>query len=307
MSSSSSSAWMPLRCEGGGDATYVYRFDKRPGLYDLCVTDGVQMYSEKLKSHGIEDRCSDLNPAIDEAPANDLVEEISDMLANTSTHIEIVKPDSEVSKSMELTLQGKLFGYDFQWRFQLVRDSPQRFYDNVSKELLGVIGHMFEREKYLTQLLRDKDLEISDYLSTGATLTRKSLKTEPFGRDDLGSKARLDSSSVSVQLLASESFRQTQKVIQCTQSNNGNPTTPTSTRKERKKRIRIKGMKVSDMLKSDDEDNNSEDTDEEPPAKISSSQRPSTMAKDSPTKTQTPNVQIQTQAKKKMAKRLKKL
>ena len=238
------------------NSNWLYSFDGGSHGYRMTLTNLVDAYEERFDSQEVQDRCGDLNPAV-EASTEDLTEEIGGLLTSNTSNIQL---EETKDGATTVTVNGKLFGYDFRWRFDLTRLSSEGFHTCVVSQLVRCVSHLFTQQEYLAQTLQAKDLELADYEYGGATLTRKNAKTERFDRAQLN-KVPVEPASDLTRVVASDKFRSVQSSVA-----HGKRATPvkatsaeerSSRERERRKRIRIKG--AGQLFKDEEEEDDCSD------------------------------------------------
>lgn len=161
-----------------GTKRYVASFVYNEDSYLFHLTDGIDTYEEKLQGTEILDRCSTLNPSIDYATLGDLFRDIHKFLFSKSGRVEIEKDND----FFRLNISGNVDpNSGFQWTFNLKKDAM----GILAKELLMTASRLIAENKHLKKTVRGKDLHILDLEGSGATLSRKTLKTKPFDENDL--------------------------------------------------------------------------------------------------------------------------
>ncbi len=275
------------------DRAWLYSLRRlRGGGYELHLTDAARVFRERLAPKQVLDRCGDLNPAV-EAEAEDLVEEIAAMLEDRTSHVALAEEDYGGADDagggggeggMRLRANGKLFGYDFKWHFVAARLGAEKAYGSLLCDLLKCVSHLLNQRRHLLQVVQAKDLEIFDYEQGGASLTRRTLKTDKFDRATALDKVPyvpVDDPGL-VKTLASEDFRGVQRAVEAGgRRRAATAITPEEERakaRARKKRIRIKGAGAQ-LLRPDDLENDDEEEDKSRVfAKESGEKRPSAMS-----------------------------
>lgn len=237
--------WYPL---GSSGRVFCMNVDTKDDeeCFEFLMTDGKTCLKETLTADQVQSRNAQLNPAV-EASAGDLIPEIVQIMSKNTTSIDLPAQDEPVLK-----IRGKLYNYDFQWHFEVTTMNSEELFEILSSSFLNVLLAMFSRQDFLVDLLKQKDLEIFDYSQSGATLSRKSLKTEKFDPAQLKQvvlpqtrSSNKDTSSLN--LLTTEPFQEIQKCIDLANTNADNKVgDPTPSPK-----IRIKGEKVGQWKYND--------------------------------------------------------
>ncbi len=258
--------WSPLKCESSSSSS-SWLHNLRccaDGGYALHLTDGARVFSERLAAEQVEVRCEDLNPAV-EASAEDLVEEITGLLASKTSHVQL--KELKTGSNLRLEAAGKLFGYDFRWRFDLEALSAEAAYDALFSNVFKCVSHLLEQQRHLLQVIKAKDLEIFDYEQSGATLTRRTLKTDKFdAARDLHNKVPYtprDDAEVMSSTLSSEEFRRVQRSVEAGAGRKralaATPEEERAKARARAKRIRIKGA-AAQLFQEEESQQESEKT-----------------------------------------------
>lgn len=233
--------WNLLPLNGGESETYLFSFisDANNSSYTLRVTDTISMYQETMTSSvKIQRKCEDLNPAI-EASTEDLLEELKCLLFSKTSYFDLSE-DRDVLK-----VQGKLFGYDFKWKFSLTKCSDEQANKNLMREVFLCLGQLLAEQQKLMQVIRAKDLEIFDFEQSGAVLTRKTLKTDTFDPKVLETVSPTSTALAGeeAKIICSEEYKlvQIRTIADKSVISKSTPTKDLGSEKARRKRIRIRG------------------------------------------------------------------
>ncbi len=247
-----------LPCESASGRPWLYSLRPvRAGGYELHLTDATKLFRERLTPREAVDRCQDLNPAVEFAQPEDLVEELTALLADKTSNLSV---EEEEEAGVRLKANGKLFGYDFRWNFAPSRLDSEKFFDFFLSDVLKCFSHLLEQNRHLLEVIRNKDLELLDYRQGGATLTRKNLKTERLDKAAILKQVSYvpkdDPQLISV--LASGDFREVQRAVEAGRNRKvvEAATTPEEERsraRDRKRRIKIKGA-AAQLFKEEDDD-----------------------------------------------------
>ncbi|KAI8492373.1 Non-ous end-joining factor 1 [Branchiostoma belcheri] len=168
-------SWQKFELEGQNFLLKTH-VDHREG-YEFLFTDLTCLWHEKMDIEEVKKRCKTLNPRF-EAPLPTILRLLQD---NTET-----KKDStdytiqHQGEGLVLVLETKVGGIRFTWEFHCQQAQKEMLRDQLLEPLMMMVGEMGRRERRLGQLLKAKDREIEDYKMGGATVSRKSLLTEPF-------------------------------------------------------------------------------------------------------------------------------
>jgi len=165
--------WNDLNVVGDNSVPYIASFVHDENSFVFTLTDGIDSYEEKLEGKKILERCSILNPAVDFTILEDLFCDLNKLVFDKSTRVVIEKRQhllrldvsGKVDKSMALN-----------WAFDLTKDIS----GGLVNELLKVTSRLLVENEHMKKTLKAKDLHILDLEGSGATLSRKSLKTMPF-------------------------------------------------------------------------------------------------------------------------------
>ena len=170
--------WNDLVVEADETVHYVASFVHDENSYTYRLIDGVDTYEEKLQGTAILDRCSALNPAVDYATLGDLFGDLHKFLFTKSGRVGIERGQD----FLRLDVCGKVDpNTSFKWIFNLVKEVS----GILTQELLKAASRLIAENEHLKKTVRRKDLHILDLEGSGATLSRKTLKTEPFDESDI--------------------------------------------------------------------------------------------------------------------------
>lgn len=173
MSEFTEKKWRTLKLDG---STFLYQLTTDESSYSLLLTDMQQIFKERLEGPAITDRCEELNPAV-EAPVEEVVDQLVVILGSPQT--KFVRRDSD--DLFELDVTGLVFGsYEFLWKFRLSRENQEFFRQAFTTDLILSTDELLRERDHLIKTIKAKDLQIYDLEQSGASLSRKSLKTEVF-------------------------------------------------------------------------------------------------------------------------------
>ena len=159
-------------------ATYIASFAHSENSFTFRLTDGIDVYEEKLEGTDILNRCSTLNPTVDYASLGDLFRDLQKLVFTKSGRVGIEKGKD----FLRLDVSGKADpNTSFKWAFNLRKD----VFGILTQELLKAASRLIAENEHLKKTVRGKDLHILDLEGSGATLSRKTLKTKPFDESDL--------------------------------------------------------------------------------------------------------------------------
>ena len=240
--------WKDLVVDGDADRTVVRHlasFAHVENSYTFRLTDGVNTYEEKQESTEILNRCSTLNPSVDYATLGDLFRDIHKFLFTKSGRVEIEKSEDLI----RLKVSGKVYANtSFHWTFNLEKD----VLGILTRELLKAASRLIAENEHLKKALRGKDLHILDLEGSGATLSRRTLKTKPFDESDLKTIpiASIEPETA-LDILTSEQYKELQERISLS-------STPleqdVSASNDLHKKANKKGMKRGILFHDDTED-----------------------------------------------------
>ena len=157
---------------------YIASFAHIENSFTFRLTDGIDIYEEKLEGTDILNRCSTLNPTVDYAGLGDLFRDLQKLVFTKSGRVGIEKGQD----FLRLDVSGKADpNTSFKWTFNLRKD----VFGILTQELLKAASRLIAENEHLKKTVRGKDLHILDLEGSGATLSRKTLKTKPFDESDL--------------------------------------------------------------------------------------------------------------------------
>lgn len=91
-------------------------------------------------------------------------------------------------ETKELKVEWSSDGIPFAWNFRLRLMNVEETFHIFNFPFLSSIHHLLEERNNLVKIIRDKDLEIEDYVCQGATLSLPQLKTVKFKDEDILNK-----------------------------------------------------------------------------------------------------------------------
>lgn len=232
---------------------YLASFVHVKNSYTLHLTDGVDIYEEKLEGTEILDRCSTLNPTVDYASPGDLFRDLHKLVFTKSSRVGIEKGKN----CLRLDVCGQIDpNTTFKWNFNLRKDNL----GTLTKELLKATSRLIAENEHLKKAVRAKDLHILDLEGSGATLSRKTLKTKPFDESDLKTMpvASVGADRV-LDVLTTAQYKELQERISL---NSAPPVQGVSVVQDPRKKAGKKGLKRGILFQDDIDD--SEDSIETP-------------------------------------------
>uniref|UniRef100_A0A131Z2X4 Non-homologous end-joining factor 1 n=1 Tax=Rhipicephalus appendiculatus TaxID=34631 RepID=A0A131Z2X4_RHIAP len=171
--------WRSFSCH---NFSGLIKYATTPTTVTIVATDLRCLYKEILDEDALQDRCRELNPSI-EVTTKGLVRHLSDGLTaaieSSSMHSPELKATID-SSSLVFALSMTIKEVKFFWHFTMAAQSIDDFYSQVTLPMLVMLAAMKEQRERLFALLNKKDAEITDYTSSGARVSKRSLRTQPF-------------------------------------------------------------------------------------------------------------------------------
>lgn len=160
---------------------FLYSFVIEDDGYSILWTDMKDLFQEKLNAKEFSCKFTKLNEDLEDCDNSEGLKEIASILTQTETCEKVNVGRTE--NGLELEMDWSSDGLPFSWIFNLQKQSSGCFERNVTSALTGSIEMLLHQRNQLFRIIRDKDLEIEDYATSGAKLSRKSLKTEWFEKE----------------------------------------------------------------------------------------------------------------------------
>jgi len=159
----------------------LYNFAIEKDGYTILWTDMKDLFQEKLNARGFTSKFAKLNEDLEDCDSSEGLKEIKSIL-NQPEKCEKVDV-CHVENGLEIKMDWSSDGLPFSWTFNLQKQSSESFERNVTSALTWSIQVLLDQQNRLFRIIRDKDLEIEDYFTSGAKLSRKSLKTDWFEKE----------------------------------------------------------------------------------------------------------------------------
>uniref|UniRef100_A0A6M2CVL2 Non-homologous end-joining factor 1 n=1 Tax=Rhipicephalus microplus TaxID=6941 RepID=A0A6M2CVL2_RHIMP len=175
--------WKSVSCH---NFSGLIKYATTPNTVIIVATDLRCLYKEILDEGALQDRCRELNPSI-EVTTKGLVSHLSDGLTAAIERSSKHSPELTAtidSSSLVFALSMTIGEVKFLWRFAMAAQSTDDFYSQVTLPILAMLAAMKEQRERLFALLYKKDAEIADYTSSGARVSKRSLRTLPFDEDE---------------------------------------------------------------------------------------------------------------------------
>jgi len=147
--------------------------------YSFQLTNMKEMFVENIQTNEFSTKFVNLNSDLEDCDLTEGLNEIEMILSdvNKSEKVNIIE---SADSQMKIDIEWSSEGIPFRWVFDLERTTDDIFQANVTCALTSTISVLLDQRENLFKLLREKDLEIEDYLNSGSKLSRKSLKTDWF-------------------------------------------------------------------------------------------------------------------------------
>jgi len=155
---------------------YLYNLAIQEDGYKLIWTDMKDLFQEKLNSEEFSAKFAQLNEDLEDCDNSDSLKQIQSVLSEPTACDKVEVRQAETGLEIELDWSSE--GLPWRWIFNLEKQSSEIFQANVTSVLTDTVQLLQHQRNQLFRIIRDKDLEIDDYLASGAKLSRNSLKTE---------------------------------------------------------------------------------------------------------------------------------
>ncbi len=238
------------------DTFVLYAFKGESLSYLLMVTDGIDVFREELPAEDIENRNRTTNPAI-EITTQELIATLSELLSTSDSKTNFTRASDD---NAVVHAQGKIAGFNFEWRFALRKTPSREMFDSLTLDLLKGVAQLLRRQEYLCKVIKEKELEIFEYEQSGAVLERKSCKTKVFSPDDL-SRIPLavgEDDGHALEVLATREFKSLLK------SSNAEPLPVNSSTqsveevRSRRRRMKLHGPQKPELLETDEDESSAD-------------------------------------------------
>ncbi|XP_075549376.1 non-homologous end-joining factor 1-like isoform X1 [Dermacentor variabilis] len=176
-------SWKSFSCDRFSG---LIKYTTTPTTLRIMATDFRCLYGEILDEDDLQDRCRDLNPAI-EVTTKSLVRHLSEGLTAAIERSSKHSPELQAtidSSSLIVTLNMAIGEVKFLWNFTMDAQSSDDFYSQVTLPMLLMLAALKEQRERLFALLSKKDAEISGYSTSGARESKKSVRTSAFDEDE---------------------------------------------------------------------------------------------------------------------------
>lgn len=176
-------SWKSFSCD---EFSGLIKYTTTPTTVRIMATDFRCLYGEVLDEDDLQDRCRDLNPAI-EVTTKSLVRHLSEGLTAAIESSSNHSPELQVtidSSSLIFTLNMAIGEVKFLWNFTMDAQSSDDFYSQVTLPMLLTLAALKEQRERLFSLLSKKDAEISGYITSGVGVSKKSLRTSAFDEEE---------------------------------------------------------------------------------------------------------------------------
>ena len=157
--------------------------------YSCYLTDLTQIFWEEGDLQNFEKRFSQLNDDMEVEDLRDVVNDLQIKLPLNNCK----KIGRRVGDNIEVELDWEWDGgvededgetYALKFLFKLSPGTSEQFSELVTKKLFLCLLKQQQDHDSLLDIIKKKDLEIEDYENCGATLSRSSLKTGKFKKED---------------------------------------------------------------------------------------------------------------------------
>lgn len=187
-----------MLCLDGREFLYSFNIDK--SQYKLFLTDMKDLFIENLTRDEFKAKFDKLNDDLEDCDIKEGFNQIKHILSDISEadRSSIIRNVSDITINMEWSSDG----IPFRWEFILHKSSSENFEKYVTCSLTSTISLLIKQREELFSKLRDKDLEIEDYVNSGAKISLKSLKTDWFEKDKFVSDVSCDVTISSISVMS---------------------------------------------------------------------------------------------------------
>ncbi|KOX68851.1 Non-homologous end-joining factor 1 [Melipona quadrifasciata] len=143
----------------------------------VFLTNLIEIWMDTLTKEIILDRCRKLNPLLNVEDLN-YYDVVLNILNNISRNI--------INVSVEhIKLRAEVDGGTMKFDVNLTKGTSQDFWEIITKPLCTSSMEISRQHKFLLDLVKKKDEEISEYKAGGAELIRKNIETKRFKEEQL--------------------------------------------------------------------------------------------------------------------------
>ncbi|PNF28500.1 hypothetical protein B7P43_G15233 [Cryptotermes secundus] len=165
--------WKHIRIEHND---YIIKKISMDGHHKVLLSSFVNMWGEEITSASLYQRCKCFNPLVEGDEETVSQWTLSQIHDKTNAQISI----KECENAQVMEINSKLAGVPFTVKFYLKVMTSQEIYDEITLPLLLMVQQLQAQKHLLFDLLKKKDIEITEYKLEGAQLSRRNIETLAF-------------------------------------------------------------------------------------------------------------------------------
>ncbi|PNF28496.1 hypothetical protein B7P43_G15233 [Cryptotermes secundus] len=158
--------WKHIRIEHND---YIIKKISMDGHHKVLLSSFVNMWGEEITSASLYQRCKCFNPLVEGDEETVSQWTLSQIHDKTNAQISI----KECENAQVMEINSKLAGVPFTVKFYLKVMTSQEIYDEITLPLLLMVQQLQAQKHLLFDLLKKKDIEITEYKLEGAQLSRR--------------------------------------------------------------------------------------------------------------------------------------
>ncbi|CAD1471766.1 unnamed protein product, partial [Heterotrigona itama] len=157
--------------------SYMVSITQKDDTIKVFLTNLIEIWMDTLTKEIILDRCRKLNPLLNIEDLN-YYDVVLNILNNMSRNM--------INASVEhIKLRAEIDGGMMKFDVNLTKGTSQDFWEIITKPLCMSTMEISRQHKFLLDLVKKKDEEISEYKAEGAELIRKNIETKRFEEEQL--------------------------------------------------------------------------------------------------------------------------
>lgn len=171
--------WQYVEIDG---RDFLIKFLATTSFYEVLISDFVSMWNESVDEEQLISRNNILNPDI-EISSSRLIHQIQHMIFNRDGTATSLKLKNLNEDTLEITAQISRSSLILNWKLELSRASYTVFAEQLTWPLVTMVAELSRRQQHLTDIIKNKDLQIEDYKAEGIKLMRRYTADEPFDEE----------------------------------------------------------------------------------------------------------------------------
>ncbi|XP_011879444.1 PREDICTED: uncharacterized protein LOC105568402 [Vollenhovia emeryi] len=161
------------------DKDHMVCFTKENESWKVLLTNQIEIWTEILTDETMFHKCQTMNPLVN-FEAFDWKQLVLDMLNDIPQY---VHTNVLEATAYRIELRRDKDFVKLKFSLDLLKGTPQQFWENVTMPLCSSSIELFRRYTALLDLVKQKDEEIAEYKAEGAELIRKYIATKPFSEE----------------------------------------------------------------------------------------------------------------------------